>query len=339
MTRSTSTRHGLGDPRIPWVVLLDVGLTVPPPDREALVRELTGLAREAGWPSPSATAVSGRAPGQGLAQFVADSPDALRVRVDAASIVLASRHDALDGLGMLTALGRLLGAPVRSSARGVAPAGRARRGVVLQRVAEVALRPQAVVARSTSRAQSGDVFAATSVEGTPRTADLVRAGARAVSRWNRDHARPVRPISVAIGVSTVAGDAGELADRSGYLRLRDAGTMSRSQIKDLIARAPLQPGGGGTRRPPGLAVATELALRMAAPRLGSTLLVSHLGVLEAPVSVRDAAFYPVTGGGSGLSLGATTLRNHTTLTLRARASRHDDEGLQALLALVVDELV
>lgn len=338
MTRST-TRHGLGDPRIPWVVLLDVGLAAPPPDHDALVRGLADLANEAGWPSPSATAVSTRAPGQGLDQLATDSPDALRVRVDTASIVLASRHDALDGLGMLLALGRLLGAPVHSSARGVEPAGRARRSAVLERVAEVALHPQAVVARSTSRARSGDVFAATSVEGRPRTADLIRAGARAVGRWNRDHARPVRPISVAVGVSTVGGYADELADRSGYLRLRDAGTMSRSQIKDLLARAPLQPGGGGTPRPPGIAAAIELALRMAAPRLGSTLLVSHLGVLEAPASVRDAAFYPVTGGGSGLSLGAATLRDHTTLTLRARASQHDDEGLQALLALVVEELV
>jgi hypothetical protein len=283
--------------------------------------------------------VSTRAPGDGLAQLATDSPDVVRVAVDGASIVVASRHDALDGLGMLTVLGRLLGAPVRSSARGVAPADRERRGAVLARVAELAVRPQAVVAPSASRVRSGDVFAAITVEGAPRTADLVRAGARAVGRWNRDHDRPARPISVAVGVSTVGGDSDELADRSGFLRLRDVETMSRAQVRDLLAREPLQPGGGDTRRPTVVAAVTDLALRMAAPRLGSTLLVSHLGVLEAPPGVHDPAFYPVSGGGSGLSLGAVTLRGRTTLTLRARASGHDDEGLQALLALVVEELV
>jgi hypothetical protein len=194
------------------------------------------------------------------------------------------------------------------------------------------------VAPSASRTLTGDVFAATTVPGTPRTADLVSAGSRAVIRWNRDHARPARRISVAVGVSTVGGVSDDLADRSGFLRLNNVEKMTASEVRDSLAHAPLQPGGGGTRRPPVVAAATGLALRLAAPRLGSTLLVSHLGVLEAPASAHDPAFYPVTGGGSGLSLGAASLRDRTTLTLRARASQHDDEGLQALLALVVEAL-
>ena len=101
---------------------------------------------------------------------------------------------------------------------------------------------------------------------------------------------------------------------------------------------PLQPGGRDVAHRPVVAAAGKVAQRLVAPRLGSTLLVSHLGTIDAPEEVSELAFYPVTGGGSGLALGAATTRERTTLTLRARASQHDDEGLQRLLALVVGML-
>jgi len=102
----------------------------------------------------------------------------------------------------------------------------------------------------------------------------------------------------------------------------------------------LQPGAGAGAGSGGriLSGAARAALRLAAPRLGSTLLVSHLGALDAPSSVENASFYPVSGGGSGLALGAATLHGSTTITLRGRAGQHDGEGLQELLALVVGAL-
>jgi hypothetical protein len=52
----------------------------------------------------------------------------------------------------------------------------------------------------------------------------------------------------------------------------------------------------------------------------------------------DLAFYPVTAGGTGLSLGAVTQGDVTVLTLRGRASRWSTDDLDALLQRVVNLL-
>jgi hypothetical protein len=80
-----------------------------------------------------------------------------------------------------------------------------------------------------------------------------------------------------------------------------------------------------------------LGTRVLARRLGSTVLVSHLGRVEA-AAVTSAAFYPMAGGGSGLALGAVTVGSTTTLTLRARARQHSSDELGRLLDDVVARL-
>ena len=88
--------------------------------------------------------------------------------------------------------------------------------------------------------------------------------------------------------------------------------------------------GGGGAAAGVVAGSMRLGMRLLSARLGSTVLVSHLGRVTAP-GVERLAFYPVTGGGSGLSLGVVGHGARTTLTLRARGRRHDTEGLQAIL--------
>ena len=74
-------------------------------------------------------------------------------------------------------------------------------------------------------------------------------------------------------------------------------------------------------------------MRVLARRLGSTLLVSHLGEVTAP-HVERLAFHPVTAGGTGISLGAVGHRGRTVLTLRARAADWDADGLERVLEAV-----
>ncbi|WP_457111147.1 hypothetical protein [Marmoricola sp. URHA0025 HA25] len=317
-------------------MLLDVTTAVAL-GRVSLEEGLEDLARTAGWSAPSSSAVVAGGRRELLGELAAGGSQVARVGVHDAGMVLAARHNALDGLAMLTATGRLLGCDLRSSARGVGADRPRAVGTAAARGWEVTVRPQARVAASGEPAP-GDSFAVIRVDGTPRTADLVRAGARAVVAWNRAHRVPARRVTVAVGVSTVGATSGALADRSAFLRLRNVEGLELDEIRDLLAHAPLQPGGSERA---GSAIVTAVAktgVRILAGRLGSTLLVSHLGQVEAPAEVDELAFYPVTGGGSGLSLGAVTLRDRTTLTFRARASRHDDEGLRQLLALVVEEL-
>jgi hypothetical protein len=327
------------------MVLLDAALASPP-TTDVMAQRLATAARDAGWPVPQLDAVSVVGSSRdALALLAKHSPEPARVAVHPGGVVIGARHDALDGLGILVLLGRLLAEPVRSTARGLAPGSRQAGGVrpLLERAWEVGAQPQARVApsrmcRGPGRAD-GDAFAASTIAGTPRTADLVRAGTEAVTRWNLSRGARSRRISVAIGVSTVGGAGEDLADHSAFLRIRHAERLDAEDLRASLAHARLQPGAGATRmRHPWAAAVTRTALRLAAPRLGSTLLVSHLGTVSAPGGVRNLAFYPVTGGGSGLSLGAVTLLGRTTLTLRARSGRHDDEGLEQLLALVVEAL-
>jgi len=331
-------RHALGDPRIPWVVLLDLSWTAPPPVPD-LAAGLSSLAAEGGWAAPGPGAVVQGERRQLLSDLSTASPEALRLGRYDAGVVLAARHDALDGLAMLTAARRLLG-QVRSSARGLPPdsaraSSRSTGRELGRRAWEVLVRPPARVAPSRSDGASGDVFASTTVPFTVRTADLVHSGARALADWNAEHGRPAARTAVAIGASTIGGSADLLRDSSAFLRLTGVESMSLDQVRAAIAAAPVQPGGESASASGVLGRAVGVALRVAAPRLGSTLLVSHLGTLSGDDHLAAAAFYPVTGGGSGLSLGAATVVMTTTITVRARAAQHDDDALQHLLERVV----
>ena len=340
MSKTPAPTQVLGDPTVPWVVVLDASTSGTPPTLAALRERLAGLAAEAGWPLPATDAVRTGDRRTLLRDLCSASPQALRVGVHDGGIVLSARHELLDGLAMLEALGRLLGREVRSAVRGVDASGRTSQGAgaLVKRAWELAMRPPRSAARSLAGTETGDAFAVRTVDGAPRTAELVHGGARAIAAWNRAHRTSARRLSVAVGVSTVPGTDVGLGDHSAFLRLREVETLTLEEVRHQLGRAPLQLGGFHHTPPRGLGGMTRTLLRAAAPRLGSTLLVSHLGAVSGPEELDRLAFFPVTGGRSGLSLGAVTMPGRTTLTLRARATRFDDEGLQALLALVVDEL-
>lgn len=112
-------RHGLGDPRIPWIVLLETGLPTLLPTRDELVARLAVLAERAGWPAPGPDAVLLGERRDLLDQLAAATAARVRVGLHDGGVVLGARHDCLDGLGLLTVAEELLGTPVRSSARGI----------------------------------------------------------------------------------------------------------------------------------------------------------------------------------------------------------------------------
>ncbi|WP_372734724.1 hypothetical protein, partial [Nocardioides sp.] len=207
-------------------------------------------------------------------------------------------------------------------------------GGTVGRLLEVVTAPPASVATDAATPVAGDSYARASLAVPLRTAELLHAAAAAIVSHNTDAGRGTRHLTIAVGAGKPATAGALLANRSELIRLRDLEGVALEEVRARLKTAPLNPAGGSGSTPGPLA---GLALRALAPRLGSTLLVSHLGEVTAS-AVSDLAFYPVTSGGTGLSLGAVHHRGATTLTLRGRAARWTDEALGVLLARVTAQI-
>ena len=333
----STTPQWLGQDGLPWNILLVAELVDVPPT-EVLERRAATLARRQGWTAPGP--VQSGATTELLARLAAswDESPVTVGRTDT-GIVVRCHHAYVDGLGLLAVLGELLGAPAHSDVRGAAE--RPRRSTVralVSRLVEMTVRPPAGVAGRGAPDASGDTFATAQVAGRRGTSELAHAVVQVLSRWNAENGgRPDR-LALAVGVSTVDGSSAGFGDQSGFLRLTDVQRWSRDDLRHAVRQAPLQVGGtaqGAATRRAGPLI--RWASERFAGRLGSTVLVSHLGCVVAD-SVTGLAFYPLSGTGSGLSLGAVTLEDRTTLTLRARAARHAPAELDQLMGRLVAHL-
>ncbi|NPC95323.1 hypothetical protein [Nocardioides sp. zg-DK7169] len=338
----------IADPRIRWRILLTARLDAPlgPDDAHRVGERLQALAARHGWPDerPADQRCSvERADDLGALRAHLAEEDRTPVVVGLAGehLVVSAHHAHVDGLGLLDVLAEVTGSEVSSGARGVT--GRPRAGGFLgsaaRRLGEVALAPPARVALPGVAPAAGDAFAVVSVPGHHGTARLVHAATVGLVRHNRLARRRTRHVAVAIGAArreeTPPGTPRRIEDRSELLRLRDVEDLDLAAVERLVREAPTQPpveaGGAAGGR------VVETALRVLAPRLGSSLLVSHLGRVQAP-GVAGLAFHPVTAGGTGLSLGAVGIGDRTVLGLRARRSEWDDASLAALLDTLVAAL-
>lgn len=329
----------VADPNVIWNILL-VARPLVPPAVSDLTSRLQALAADHGWQVPPvgthptvAEAVTR------LSSTALAGP--LEVVVAEESIVVAAHHSAVDGLGLLAVLGALTGLPVSSSARGVGDRGdRGSLGsAVARRAAEVAFVPPATIAPTRARSTTERPAVSVELPGSLSTARLVHAAAAAVVAHNARHGHHRRrPVVIAVGASRRGGSEPQVGDFSALLRLRDVGGLSVDALRDLLRAAPTEPAPSGAPGSASLAVRVAgVGVRLLARRLGSTLLVSHLGEVSAP-GLEGLLFLPVTGGGSGLALGAVTLAGRTTLGLRDSSGRQRPDVLQLLLEDVRDEL-
>jgi hypothetical protein len=319
-----------GDPSIAWRILL-TAVPAQAPTPAGLAQRQQALHRDQGWPAPAPVVTGDSAAVRRDVAEVRDAP--LVVGLAGHLLVISAFHAHVDGLGLLEVLSSLTGQPVTSAARGVADRSAEPEGLA-GRLREVALAPPAPVAPPAVVPAEGDAYALVTVPGRVRTADLVHAAASAVVAHNHDAGRPSSHVAIAVGAGRRAVEGERLRNRSELLRLRDVELLSRSAVAEALRTAALSSAGGSGA---GGGRLGALALRVLAPRLGSTVLVSHLGDVTT-TAARDLAFYPVTAGGSGISLGAVGHDGRTALTLRARAAAWDEAGLTALLARVADAL-
>lgn len=335
------TQPWVADPRIGWRILLTAELPEPA-DPAVLATQLAALASDQQWPTLPMPLVDDSLE-RLRATLLAPHPAPLLVGTSGQDLVLSAHHSAVDGLSLLKVLGRLGLAPVTSAARGVGE--RTTTGSVARtvgrRLGEVVFRPPAdVTPPSRPVPEPGDVLVERAVAGSHRTAAIVAAATMAVVEHQAARGRAARHVAVAVGAVRGQADDGPIGDHSVLLRLRDVERLDAAGIARALAEAPVQtPPVAAAPRPwtAASARATTTGLRVLAARLGSTLLVSHLGEVTAP-HVDRLAFHPVTGGGSGISLGAVGFRGETVLTLRARAASWNDDGLEQLLEAIISLL-
>ncbi len=324
----------VADTGIGWRILLTATLRSPP-DAGVVLDRLTDLFTRQRW--PGAAEVRADDDLEALRSRLTDASTPVVLGVAGSALVVSAHHGYVDGLGLLDVLAEVTGRPAATRVRGVADRP-TRDGLVRasgRRLAEAAFRRPAGIASVKATGGGGDVFAETTVPGPWRTADIVNAAVRGVVRHNQELGLGTRHVAVAVGAGRPRADDEPIANRSALIRLTDLEDRSAEEIAELLRTAPLEPSPVARSKTGNRALSG--GVRVLSRRLGSTLLVSHLGDVLADAAT-GLAFHPVTAGGSGVSLGAVTLGGGTTVTLRARAARWDRAGLERLLDQIVGEL-
>ena len=332
-----------GDPDVSWSVLLVLRLSRP--TTVEAVSTAAGNLVDAHPHLGPAPRVEGFGPGAepGVLAALANEPfgDAgplLRVAVGAGgrTLVLAAHHGAVDGLGMLGVATALLAVPLTSTARGIAREAEPTSFVrgSLRRLGEAAFAPPVRLDgdRAEGSALPGDWLEARDVDvARPGSAALVRAAADLVRRTNGPDRRGKRLV-VSMGLSRRPGRPVPDPDRdTAYMRLRIGNLSSTADARRLIAATAPEPafpvGDAGGLGP---AVARRLS-----HRLGATVLVSNLGLVDNP-SIESVRFWPVPTGPAGVCLGLASTPATTTLTFRARRGWFSEQAARRLADVAAD---
>jgi hypothetical protein len=332
-----------GQANAAWSVVLEARLgAAPPTDRVAeRLADAAAAAPHLGPPAPVESVADADLPR--VRRAFADAPyleggPAVRAALsggDRPTLLLAAHHGALDGLGLVALLDAALGAPVSSSVRGV-PDTRIegwRPAAVVGRLAEALFVPPTRI-RPACRGDGapGDrLVAVTAPAMRGGTAALVVAAARGARDWNHAQGATSRRPVVAVGVSRRSGAEPTLAHEATWLRLRLSGARDEGAVAAVLRRTPAERVGRGPVLPSPVAAFVGLV----AEQLGSTLLVSNLGVLTGPPELRSVAFFPKQYGRSPVAIGAATVAGTTTLALRVPARCFGDDDAERFLAGVV----
>jgi hypothetical protein len=330
-----------GDPTVAWSVLLRARLTSQVGEAvvfDRLARHARGFPQLGGAPAVLSTPDPDATAARFATRPYADGEPLVRVAIARAEpeLVLAAHHGAVDGLGLLGLLGIALDTDVASNATGLGAraASRSFANAAVRRLGEALFAPPTRIQPSVMMPANSELFDEwTGARRGAGTAALVTAATGAAIAWNQSHGARAQRVVAAVGASRRPGDELCVIEDSTYLRLRRTHRAERSELAALLATQSPEPDSPAYRSP-----FTSLGIRLLAPRLGSTFLVSNLGVVRAGGIVRSLSFYPVASGRSGVAFGAATLADTTTITIRVRRQDFDAAAATRLLELVVSGL-
>lgn len=338
MRAATSARDvvGLyGDPTVAWSILLrarpseQVTVSAVADRLAACVRAHPRLGAA---PEVEAAAADEVAERFACAPY-ADGQPLIRVALGD-ELLIAAHHGAVDGLGLLALLGIALDVPVTSNASGVGTRrpDESFAWSAVRRLGEAVFTPPTRIRPSTRQQSTVDVLLCKDI---PRvragTAALTVAASRATEAWNRERGASAGRVVAAVGASRRDGSDLRPEHDSAFFRLALPAGADRAAVHTLLRDRPPEPDFPARRNP-----VMGLGIRALAPRLGSTFLMSNLGVVTAPVA--SLAFHPAASGRSGVAFGASTVGETTTVTVRARGRDFDRDGAASLLDLLTDAL-
>lgn len=332
-----------GDPTVSWSILLEATLlSVLTPEKARMRLAVATEARPHLGAAPEVESVPAKELSAVRDRF-ADAPyergaPLLRVAVcaDEPIVLIAAHHGALDGLGLLAVLGLVLDVPISSAARGIGErtTDRSFLASAFRRLAEALFAPPARITPERRASGPGDVFAARNI---PRTrlgsAVFAAAAASLTETWNSRHGARTTRVVAAVGASRRGGAAPEPEHDSAFFRLRLGRKPAAGEVSALLATQSPEPD-----FPARSSRIARLGTRLLASRLGSTYLVSNLGIVACADAVTAIAFYPAASGRSGVAFGAATVGETSTVTVRARRKDFDDVATGGLADGLVEAL-
>lgn len=325
--------RGGTDPTVSWSILLQAKLS-DVVDARAVPRRLadaTAVHPHLGVPPlvevVDAGALTGTRARLATKHYREGQP-LVRVAVCDDVVLLAAHHSAVDGLGLVALLGIAIDERITSSATGLGErdAGRSFARAAITRLTEALLRPPTRIAPAHGGGTGEHLLDSHLPRTKLGTADLAAAAGAVTLSWNREHGGRTDRIVAAVGASRRGGDHLDPRDASAFLRLRPTSPTDAAELRGLLAAQAPEPDGPGT---PGLL--TRVATRVLARRLGSSFLVSNLGVVSAGERVRSLSFFPAASGGSAVAFGAATVGETTTVTVRVRERDFDHDSARELL--------
>jgi hypothetical protein len=332
-----------GDPTVSWSILLEARLASVLTPEKAWTR-LAVATDERPWLGAAPVVEPVRAEElPAVRDRFAEAPYArgaplIRIAVctDEPAVLIAGHHGALDGLGLLAVLGIAIDAPISSAAKGIGARAASTSFPVsaAQRLVEALFTPPARIEPDRAGVGLGDVFAA---RNEPRmrldAAAFTAAAANLTEVWNADRGVPAKRVVAAVGASWRSGATPEPVHDSAFFRLRLSENPTAAEIGGQLSTRDPEPD-----FPARTSRIARLGTRLLASRLGSTFLVSNLGIVSAADEVASIAFYPAASGRSGVAFGAATVGGTSTLTVRARRKDFDDFAVRELADGLVQTL-
>lgn len=333
-----------GDPDVTWGISFEVSFTDPVDltgARERLAAMVAGHPHLGVVPTVERVALADWATAR-EESACHDFADGRLVRVlasdDSRHVFVTAHHGVCDGFGLIAIACEVTGRNLRPTARGVGDRTSSRSFLAssLLRLGEALVAPPARFSgtRSTvAGARPERLIQVAECSGRANGAKVCAALNAIHAEWPRGRTSGGRRFLVVMGASRRRPGEKAPDRRTAYLRIPLQRGWDLAAVTAALRSAEPEPDFPETSAK-GVGPMVTRALKN---RLGYTVNVSNLGVVEGE-GVERMAIFPAVNGPQAVGVGLVTTNGASTLSLRTRRGDFSDEEAQRLLDLVVEQV-